>query len=120
MRRRLLEALADLRYLFTVLSWPQYGCIFWSDQSHGDCHGDCFGHYESWEAFNKELADNFRWWKIEKPVVIVGPAWRVRLIQWLLRARADRSQSPKARPLSISTCVFSPRRPEGSDRVGIK
>ena len=78
---RIIRILADVPVLFTVLSWPQYGCLFWSDQHHGDC----FGHYENWAVFNEELQGNFKRWGIEKPVVIVGPAWRVRLIQWLLR-----------------------------------
>ena len=76
------ELLAEIRLLFTVLSWPQYGCIFWSDQHHGEQ----FGHYENWASFNEEMQANFERWGIEKPIVIMGSAWRVRLIQWLLRS----------------------------------
>jgi len=80
--------LSELRLLRTVLSWPQYGCLFWSREYHGDM----FGHYESWESFQEEYRQNFERWGVRGPIVLIeGSAWRVRLIQWALRGERPKT-----------------------------
>ena len=75
------DRLSGLREVLRVLRQPRYGCLFWSDTGSGEV----FGNYGSFQSFSEDIHRDFERWGIKNPIIIVGPAWRVRLVQLLLR-----------------------------------
>jgi hypothetical protein len=80
----------NVRELVRLLLLRRWGCLFWEIRA-GNVRGEFWGSATSLEEFAEEARDDFKRWGVHSPFVLIGPAWRIRIVKWALRRNLSAS-----------------------------
>lgn len=90
MRQRISDIKDGAREFIRLLLLRRWGCLFWEVKA-SNVRGEFWGSAASVQEFAEESKENFKRWGVNNPFVLIGPAWRIRIVKWALRRNLSAS-----------------------------
>ncbi len=90
MKQLIADIKSGARESVRLMLLKQWGCLFWEIKP-SNVRGEFWGPAASVREFTEEAKDNFKRWGVQDPFVLIGPAWRIRLVKWALRRNLSAS-----------------------------